>query len=172
MADASGAAPFSADERDRLRALHAAGLGRNDIARELDRSPATVSKYAGELGLTFDRTAVQVATEARKADARARRSELEVLLLEDARRLRAQLWQPHIYIDHGGKEFVRVEWEQPEPTPTDKLKLMQATGAAVDRSLRLAEHDSDQGVEQAKSLLTDLGRALGLTTTTSPADAG
>lgn len=172
MADPRGSVPFTSDERTRLRNLHAAGATRNDIARTLDRSPATVSKYAAELGLSFDRSAVQAATEARKADAKAKRSELEVLLLEDARRLRAQMWQEHTYIDHGGKEFVRVEWTQHEPTPTDKLKLMQATGAAVDRSLKLSEHDSDQGVEAAKSLLTDLGRALGLAPTVPTDDAG
>lgn len=171
MAHPKGSRPLTDDELDRIRDLHAAGSTRNDIARTLERSPASISKYAAELGLSFDRSAVQAATEARKADAKAKRAELEVLLLEDARRLRGQIWQPHTYIDHGGKDYLRVEWTQDQPTPADKLKLMQATGAAVDRSLRLAEHDSDQGVEAAKSLLTDLGRALGITTTAAPAES-
>lgn len=154
---------FTEQDQQRLRRLHAAGMTRNDIAREMDRSGGVISKYAAQLGLSFDRSAVQAATEARKADAKAKRAELELLLLDDARRLRAQVWEPHTYIDHGGKDYVRVEWTQDEPTPTDKLKLMQATGNAIDRSLRLSTHDSDQGVEAARSLLGDLGRALGLT---------
>lgn len=172
MADARGALPFSDDDRDRLRQLHAAGMTRNDIARELGRSGASISKYAADMGLSFDRSSVQAATAARKADAAAKRAALQMVLLDDAARLRGQMWQPHTYIDHGGKEYLRVEWEQDEPTPTDKLKLMQATGAAIDRSLRLAEHDADGGLEQAKSLLGDLGRALGLTPPPTAPDAG
>ena len=171
MADASGSLPFSDDELDRLRSLHAAGVSRNDIARQMNRSGGTISKYAAELGLTFDRSSVQAATDARKADAKAKRAELELLLLDDARRLRGQIWQPHTYIDHGGKDFVRVEWQQDEPTPTDKLKLMQATGAAVDRSIKIADHDSDQGVDAAKSLLGALAEKLGISQP-APADAG
>lgn len=170
MADPRGNRPLSDDEVQRLRSMHAAGATRNDIARALDRSGSTVSKYAAEHGLSFDRAGVAAATEARKADAKAKRAELEVLLLEDARQLRAQMWQPHTYIDHGGKDFVRVEWTQQEPTPTDKLKLMQATGSAIDRSLRIAEHDSDQGVDAAKSLLGSLAEKLGLKPPAAPAD--
>lgn len=165
MADPRGSGPVTDTERDEVRRLHAAGTTRNDIARILKRSPNTISRICADLGLSFDRSAVAAATEARKADAKAKRSELELLLLDDARRLRAQIWEKHEYREYGGKEFVLRKWTQAQPTPTDKLKLMQATGAAVDRSLRLAEHDSDQGVEAAKSLLTDLGRALGLTPT-------
>lgn len=169
MADPRG--PLTDVEIERLRVMHADGATRNDIARALERSGATVSKYAADLGLSFDRSSVQAATEARKADARSRRAALQTLLLDDATRLRAQLWQPHEYIDHGGKEFVEVRWTQPEPSPADKLKLMQAAGAAIDRSLKIDEHDSDTDVEQAKSLLGDLGRALGLTPP-APAEAG
>lgn len=161
MAHPRGSVPITDGERDRIRHLHAAGTTRNDIARDLGRSPATVSKVCVELGLTFDRTAVAAATEARKADAASRRASLELDLLDDAARLRKQLWKPARYIDHGGKDFDRVEWTQDEPTAVDKLKLMQAVGVAIDRSLKLAEHDSDQGVDQAKSMLGDLMTQLG-----------
>jgi transposase len=162
MADTRGA-PVTEAELQRIRDLHAGGATRNDIARALGRSQAVVSKYAAQMSLSFDRSAIQAATEARKADAKARRSELELLLLEDARRLRGQIWEKHEYREYGGKEFVLRKWTQDEPTPTDKLKLMQATGAAVDRSIRLSEHDKDSGVDNVKSVLADLGRALGIT---------
>lgn len=161
MANPKGSVPLTDGERDRIRQLHAAGTTRNDIARDLGRSPASVSKVCADLGLTFDRTAVQAATEARKADAASRRAILELDLLDDAARLRKQLWQSARYIDHGGKDYDRVEWTQDEPTAVDKLKLMQAVGVAIDRSLKLAEHDSDQGVDQAKSMLGDLMTQLG-----------
>lgn len=170
MAHPRGSRPLTTDELAQLRALHANGMGRNDIARALERSPASISKYAAEAGLSFDRSSVQAATAARKADAAAKRAALQLLLLDDARRLRAQLWEKHEYREYGGKEFVLRKWTQDEPTPTDKLKLMQATGAAIDRSLRLAEHDADGGLEQAKSLLGEIGRAFGITPPAATAD--
>ena len=161
MAHPKGSRPLTDSELEHIRALHAQGWTRNDIARSLQRSPASVSKYAAGMKLTFDRTSVQAATEARKADAAAKRARLQDLLLDDAHRLRAQVWEPHAYREYGGKDFVLREWTQTEPTPVDKLKLMQSLGVAVDRSLRLAEHDNDQGTEQAKSMLGDLFTSLG-----------
>lgn len=154
--------PVTDDERDRITDLHGRGFSRNAIAREIGRSGATITNVCQDLGLTFDRAAVQAATTARKADAAALRSELELQLLDDAQRLRAQIWQPHEYRDHGGKDFVEVKWTQDEPSPIDKLKLMQATGVAIDRAVRLGELDKDDEVEDAKSMLVDLFEALGL----------
>lgn len=150
--------PISDDERRRIRELHAAGLGRNDIAREMDRSGSTISKIATELGLSFERgPEVEAATAARVADAKARRAELMNRLLDDATRLRAQIWEPHEYIDHGGRDFTEARWTQDEPSPADKLKLMQAATIAVDRSLRLDLHDSDtQGLPAVDAWLRDM----------------
>ncbi|MCT2590548.1 helix-turn-helix domain-containing protein [Streptomyces sp. N2-109] len=54
--------PVTADERTKLRSLHAEGLGRNDIARRLGRAQRTVSVLAADMGLTFNRTATEEAT--------------------------------------------------------------------------------------------------------------
>lgn len=148
--------PITETDRQRVRDLHAVGRNRNQIAKELGRSGSTVSKIASELGLSFDRTAVKAATEARVADARARRSALMLDLLGDAQRLRVQLWQPHEYIDHGGKDFYEARWTQDEPTAADKLKLMQATSTAASTSLRLDVHDGDGSNETVGSLLGNL----------------
>lgn len=150
--------PITDDERQRVRDLHATGLGRNDIARELERSGASISKIASELGLSFARgPEVAAATEARVADAKAKRAELMNTLLDDATRLRAQIWEPHEYRAHGGRDFVEQRWTQPEPTSADKLKLMQAATIAVDRSLRLDLHDSDtQGLPAVDAWLRDM----------------
>jgi hypothetical protein len=143
--------------QERLRDLHSRGFGRNAIARELGIAAGTVTLYAQELGLSFERgPGVKAATAARKADAAALRSELELQLLEDAQKLRAQVWQPHTYIDHGGRDFTKVTWTQDEPSPVDKLKLMQAAGIALDRSIKLASLDKDDEVEAAKSMLVAL----------------
>lgn len=148
------------EHRDRVADLHARGYGRNAICRELGLSAGTITNICQHAGLTFDRAATKVAVAARKTDAAALRSELELQLLEDAQRLRAQVWQPHEYIDHGGKDFAETRWTQQEPSPVDKLKLMQAAGIAVDRSLRLG--DKDDEVEAARSMLVELFTAMGV----------
>lgn len=148
--------------RDRVVDLHARGFGRNAIARELGLAPATITTIANDLGLAFDRAATKVAVAARKTDAAALRSELELQLLEDAQRLRAQIWQPHEYREYGGKDHQLAKWTQPEPAPVDKLKLMQAAGNAIDRSIRLGELDKDDEVEAAKAMLVDLFEQLGV----------
>lgn len=148
--------PLTQADRDQVRALHAQGLGRNAIAAQIGRSASTVSKLAKAAGLTFDRRTTKQATAARIADARSRRSELMLTFLDDAARLRAQIWQPHEYIDHGGKDFDEARWTQPEPSPADKRHLMQAASLAVDRSLKLDLHDKDTGADEIGSLLGGL----------------
>lgn len=152
--------PLTRHDSDRVRQLHAAGLARNDIAREIGRSPSTVTKLARELGLAFDRTATAAATHAKVLDAKAKRAALMNDYLDDAQRLRQQLWEPHEYRDHGGKDFVEARWTQPEPTAADKLKLMQASTTAAHSSLRLDLHDGDASIEQVGSLLGGLFDSL------------
>lgn len=70
-------APVTDADREQVRRLHAEGASRNAIARQLGRSASTVSKIARELGLAFSGGArVAAATEARRADAAARREQL------------------------------------------------------------------------------------------------
>lgn len=153
--------PVTQDDYDQVRALHAEGLSRNEIARRMSRSGKTISRIADELHLDFERTRTRAATEAKKADARAKRAALANDLLDDATRLRRQLWQEARYVDHGGREFDRVDWTMPEPTFADKLKIMQAAGIAIDKAVRLDEYDADPGIDAAKSMLGALARGLG-----------
>lgn len=68
------AGPIRELDRNRVRELHAEGKSRNEIARTIKRSAATISKIAGELGLSFSGGArVAAAMEARRADAAVRR---------------------------------------------------------------------------------------------------
>lgn len=147
-------------KREQVRLLHEQGLGRNAIAEKTGLSAGSVTAVARKLGLTFDRAMTEDATRARKADAAALRAELELTLAEDARRLRAQVWQPHEYIDHGGRDFFEARWTQPEPSPVDKLKLMQAAGIALSSSLKIAESSPDAGVPAARSMLGALADSL------------
>ncbi|MFI1182600.1 helix-turn-helix domain-containing protein [Streptomyces sp. NPDC020799] len=81
------AEPIRDRDRKRVRELHAEGKSRNAIARATKRSAATVSKIAAQEGLTFSGGArVAAATEARRADAAARREQLADESLDGALR--------------------------------------------------------------------------------------
>jgi len=151
---------MSEDRWEELRQLHAEGLGRNAIARQMGINTSVVSRTAAHLGLDFDRSRIAAATAARVADVAERRSLLAEDLVSDAERLRAQLWQPHLYWDWGGKDHDYDEKLADEPTPADKRALMGAAGMAIDRSLKLLPPETSSGVDQAKSMLGSLGELL------------
>ena len=152
--------PITDEDRRRVRELHAAGKGRNAIARALGRSGQTISKLADELGLSFDRSAVVRATEAAKADAAAKRAALMHHYLDDAAKLRQRIWEARVYWDWGGKDHAYDEKHVDEPIPADQLKLMQASAMAADRSMKLELHDADKGAEDGKSMLGSLAAGL------------
>ena len=154
--------PITPEVRERILDLARQGVTRNQIARQLGVGAATVSKICREGGVTFDRTATKAATAAAVADARSRRARLMLDLLDDAARLRGQLWLPHTYRDHGGRDFIEAKWTQEEPTPADKRHLMLAASTAIGSSLKLDLHDSDNGAGEAKSLIGALAEGLGV----------
>lgn len=134
--------PIGDHDREQVEALHAEGLSRNEIARRIKRSGRTVSRIAEELGLTFERgEQVKAATEARKLDAKARRAALAVALLDDAERLRQAVWAETKVFNFGGRDNTYAEQSLDEPPHADKLRLIQAAGIAVSKSLDLDKYD-------------------------------
>ena len=150
----------SEDRFDEFRDLHALGYGRNRIAREMGIAPVVASRTAEYLGLTFDRSKIQAATEARLADLAERRSVLAEVLLDDAERLRAQLWQPTVVYAFGGKENVYSEEPVSEPPPADKRALMATAATAIDRSLKLVPPLEEAGADNAASMLDNLAAGI------------
>ena len=153
---------WTPEHDDRLRELHAAGTSMHGIAQEMGWSKPTISKKAKALGLDWDRTQTAKATEALVVDARGRRAKLQLALLEDAEKLRQQAWKPTVVFNFGGKDNTYEQRTIDEPTFADKLKIMQAVGIAVDRSLKLDLHDSAAGAAQVVGLLQETARALGI----------
>lgn len=153
--------PLSDEERDQVRVLYAEGCGRNEISRRTGIHQRRVSAIAAELGLTFRRAAhTAVATEIKKEDARARRAALAISLLEDAERLRQQLFAACTAYNFGGKDNTFAQVKLSEPSFRDKNYLMGAIGLAVDRAVRLDEYDKDTGLGDAKSMLSALAAGL------------
>ncbi|MFF6940454.1 helix-turn-helix domain-containing protein [Streptomyces lavendulae] len=148
--------PLSDDEIAEIARLHAEGLGRNEIARRVGRGTRTVSVCCARLGLTFDRTATEVATAARIADLAEKRSILADALTDDALRLSAQVWEPTTLHSFGGKDHTYNSKELTEPLAVDKRALMSAATAAAAQSLRLVPAANDNGVEQGVSMVGQL----------------
>ncbi|MCL3994438.1 helix-turn-helix domain-containing protein [Streptomyces lavenduligriseus] len=135
--------PVTEADYDEVRRLHAQGLGRNAIAREMGRGPRTVSVIAAELGLDFDRSMTAEATRARKADLEERRVLLAEALQGDAERLTEQLWQRAKVFNIGGKNNTYTDHDVDEPPAEAKKNLMAAAGIAVEKSLKLVPLDRE-----------------------------
>ncbi|MFE4651541.1 hypothetical protein [Streptomyces sp. NPDC056707] len=152
---------FSAEDEGTLRQLHADGVSRNEIARQMGWSVGTITSRARRLGLDFDRSATRAAVEARQIDLTAIRQQLKADLLADARRMREQLFAPHLAFSFGGRDNIFVAQQVPEPPPADKQKLMAAIGMAVDKSLRLEEFDAEHGGKNLTTMDRFLGAIVG-----------
>jgi hypothetical protein len=140
--------------------LHTQGHGRNEIVRLAGVGNSVVDRVCREHGLTFDRSGVDAATRARKTDLAAKRAELEERLLDDAGELRRQLWVPTKYAAASSGDL--VTWRLSRPTASDQASLMRACGTAIDKSLRLAEANSETTVDEAKSMLGGIMEQMGL----------
>lgn len=158
-----GARPVTDQTKADVRRLHAEGLSRNAIARQLERSPRTVSVICEEAGLTFDRTATAVATEAAKADARARR----VALVERAY-ARAEAIYSRLEADTTtGYRFTSptvngIESKTLDHVPAqDERALAMAAGQHLAQAAKLEALDAGTGHEEDRGILAGLARALG-----------
>jgi hypothetical protein len=157
------AAPISARKRTAiLKAIKAGGSSRAQIARDHKVSGSTVSKIAKEAGIEapFDRAHTKTATQARVTDMAARRAKLAELLLQDAYALRERAWEtyPVVNMTPDGPEITYL----PLPPARDTQALYTALGITVDKHVMIVKHDADPGTDSAKSMLADLGRALGV----------
>ena len=160
--------PWTADDTATLHTLHGEGKSLTAIAKEMGRSKAMVSRYAEKANLTWDRTKTQAATKAHQADAASRRAALQVGLLDDIEKLRGELFAPCTVHSFGGRDNTYAEHHVEQPPFADQLKIMQAVGAAIDRHVRLAEHDAGAGTGQVVGLLQQTAAALGITDGAQP----
>lgn len=153
--------PMDPAKRAAIIADIEAGRGRNDIARRHDVGQATVTRIAAQEGITeaWDRSASKRATELRAIDVRQRQTELAHLLLEDAHRLRRQLWEPCTVFKFGGKDNTLATHDLPEPDFEGKRNLMTTLAIAVDKVGVLTRDDS-QGLAAVDSWLRSLGAGV------------
>lgn len=148
----------TARERARVAELHAQGLSRNAIAKELGRPWSTITKVAKELGLSFDRAATEKAVAAKVIDNKARRAQLSEDLLHDAQRLRERAWSSYSWYERTKDDVVKVTAEL--PPLADVRNAYTAIAIAIDKHAVLEKLDSDSGAAGARSMLGALGEAL------------
>lgn len=138
-------APLAPEVRAAILRDLRTGKTRNRIARDRGVSPSTVTKIAGEEGISFDRSLTKSATEAAAADARAIRAATSRRFLDEANRLLDQMHQPHTAFNFGGKDNTYSEHGFPEPPVDAKRTLITAAAIAYDKHLAQERHDADDG---------------------------
>lgn len=160
------AKPLTDAERQEIVQLIEQGLARNEIARQTGRSLGTITNVANEHGLTFDRSATKTACEARVVDLAKRRADLMAALVEDAHKLRRQLWEPCVEKKvvtlsggmHGVSTWEVVEVEHEQPPFADQQRILTSVGIATDKALAIDKHDNrnDEGLAAVDSWLRDI----------------
>ena len=147
---------------DQARKLFDRGLGCNAIARELGVAPATISAWAKREKLSFDRAQVSAANEAKVIDGKARRLAISARLYTRTERLIDRLEAPTF------KTLVRTEVgvekaRELDFVPTQSERdLAHAISLHLASAARLDALNGDGTTDHAKSLLQQLGEALGI----------
>lgn len=129
--------------------------GPRDAAEQTGIPKSTIQSWAKSAGVRTGRSQnARDATEAAQADAKALRAELSLGLMQDAKRMREELWMPSIAISAG--QVV----EAPRAVPEVQLKMLTSIGIAIDKSATLDAVDNDGGVAEVVSMLDSLRERL------------
>lgn len=153
--------PVQPEQRARAIKLAKAGKGRNEIAKLLGLSAPSVTRIIAAAGLSFDRSKTAAAVEAHRIDRAAVRANIiDRMYLRSQRvltRLEAPTFSYRMATEYGSETVT-----DDDPPPADEKNLASAIGIYVDKATRLELVDSDNGQSDAKSMLIDLGKALGI----------
>ncbi|MFF9394213.1 hypothetical protein [Streptomyces griseoluteus] len=151
---------FSAEDEERLRQLHADGVSRNGIARQMGWSVGTITNHAQRLGLFFDREAVRAATDARQVDLKERRQRIQEQLLDLAERAIGRAQSRYLVhgFSHTGESV--AEWLQ-EPPARETKDLTTAATQALNGAVKLAEFDAEHDDKNLSAIDRFLSKAMG-----------
>lgn len=160
--------PLTDAETAKILELVNAGGSCRGIAAEVGRSYSTVGKVAKAHGLHFARPGLAAATAAKQLDNAARRAILEAGMLDDAIRLRAQMFAPTVIHNFGGRDNTYAAEYIFEPTIQGKRDLAQAIRTLTDGAANLAKVDNGSDLDGALGLLGSLAKAFGLAQAAGP----
>ncbi|WP_052961446.1 MULTISPECIES: winged helix-turn-helix domain-containing protein [unclassified Leucobacter] len=144
------AAERSDPNRARLRELHSRELSASAIARELGVSKSTISRWAKDEGLAFDRKRTADATAAKSIDLAAGRQRLAEKMLQRAEEALDSLGKPYKVFSFGGRDNTYAEHELTKPPIEVQRNALTMAGIAFDKLSRVVERDPDvTGAESA-----------------------
>lgn len=154
--------PVTEEEREKIRAMHSAGVSRNEIARRLGRSHRTITIHANAMGLRFDRSATAVATEVMSMDAKA-------LRVRNIQRLHQRIAKVLDRLDEaedGGYKFTAttingIETQRLDHVPGIEEKAMAgALTQYFNQVVKLEALDGDPSLDAARSMLGALAEGI------------
>ncbi|MBZ6290412.1 hypothetical protein KVH30_02340 [Streptomyces olivaceus] len=148
------------DKWPKLRELHALGMGRNEISREMGITNSVISRTAAHIGLSFDRSKIRAAMDARKADLDERLSLIAEEFMAVAEDSLRRIHQPTTVYSFGGKDNVYEEHTFPEAPVAERVKLTTAAAIAVDKVKKLIPDGDNSGADDAKSMLGKLAQGI------------
>lgn len=133
-----------------MRDLHTSGFSASAIAVELGVSKSTVSRWAKQDGLKFDRARTAEATAAKTIDLAAGRTRLAEKMLARAEEALDDLDKPYIVYSFGGRDNVYNEHKLDKPPVEVKRNVLTMAGITFDKLSRIVEKDPDvTGAESA-----------------------
>lgn len=141
-------------KRAQLRKLHTQELSVRAIAERLCVSRSTVSRWAREEGLAFDRARTAQAVAAQSIDLVAGRQRLAEKMLQRTEEALDDLDKPYIVFSFGGRDNVYREHELTRPPVEVKRNVLTMAGITFDKLSRIVEKDPD--VSGAQSVVQSL----------------
>ena len=149
------------EECERIEAMLREGVSYARIESETGRSRWKISRIAKAARLLRDNSRTIAATERKHATAAEKRARLENDFLDDAERLRKQLWEPCTIHNFGGKDNTHNSIDLDRPLFSDQLSIVRAASAAAQKSLDLARYQSEAaGGEHSKAMIERLADGL------------
>lgn len=148
---------------EQILAAYDENLGRNEIARRVGVSVASVTRYCRENGRLFDTSKSELAVAIQNLNLeKARRDLASGMVLRAQEALEAFDAPATVVHYQQGNETNVGQWVEhvlDQPTFADQQRIMTMAGIAFDKATRLTEK-SGLGAEKAVGLLDILGDAI------------
>lgn len=145
-------------EREHIADLIRSGKSCSAVAKDVGRSPDTVSRIAREIGWHFGDTNLAHAHEARSAYSAERRATIAAKATERAQQLLDEFEGEYLVFNFGGKENTYNEHTLPSP-PIEARRQMAAAFRDLMRTvLEVDKHDNrnDEGLAAVDAWLRDI----------------
>jgi hypothetical protein len=154
-----GRSTLTGKRADEAAALFEQGFGCNAIARKMGIDPATVSHWAADVGLKFDRSQTALAVRAHTIDLAETRVDLAKKMAQVASDMLDSLDGEYLVYSFGGKENDYNEHTLDRPPVEVIRNAVTTAGIAFDKATKVVEA-TPEGLRGAESLIDRLEAGL------------